>query len=77
MSVEETRLLEVVAAALKVDVAELNLRTSMENTEEWDSLRHLSLVLTIEDEFAVRIPDEDVQHLTSIQLLYEWLNGAV
>ena len=42
---------------------------------QWDSLSHLTLILTLEDEFGVTIPDEEVQHLISLSLIKEWLES--
>jgi acyl carrier protein len=40
---------------------------------QWDSLSHLTLILTLEEEFGLTIPDEEVQHLISLSLIREWL----
>jgi acyl carrier protein len=37
--------------------------------EQWSSLAHLDLILAIEEEFGVTIPDEEVGDLTSFRLL--------
>jgi acyl carrier protein len=42
---------------------------------QWDSLSHLTLILTLEEEFGVTIPDEEVQHLISLSLIKEWLES--
>ncbi len=38
---------------------------STENTERWDSLNHLNLILAIEEEFEITIPPEDFPRLYS------------
>jgi acyl carrier protein len=35
----------------------------------WDSLRHLTLVLALEEEFGVYIPDEEAGSITSYPLI--------
>jgi acyl carrier protein len=42
---------------------------------QWDSLSHLTLILTLEEEFGISIPDEEVQHLISFSLIKEWLES--
>ena len=37
----------------------------MDTVEQWDSLRHMNLVLSIEDEFGITIPDEEAADITS------------
>jgi acyl carrier protein len=39
---------------------EINEDSSADSIEQWDSLRHLNLVLALEEEFGISIPDEEV-----------------
>ena len=59
----------VVAAVLNVDAAAIDSEASMDTIESWDSLRHMNLVLALEDEFKVTIPDEDAGNITSYKLI--------
>ena len=65
---EET-LKQVMAAMLKLDVSAINIESSMDNLQNWDSLRHMNLVLALEEEFKVTIPDEDAGNITSYKLI--------
>lgn len=38
-------------------------QVTVENTEQWDSLNHLNLILAIEEEFDVDIPPDDFPEL--------------
>lgn len=38
-------------------------QVSTENTESWDSLNHLNLILAMEEEFGVDIPPDDFPEL--------------
>jgi acyl carrier protein len=42
---------------------------SSDNIENWDSLRHLNLILALEEEFGVSIPDEEVGNLVNYKLI--------
>ena len=48
-------LVEVVAQVLNVDPTILNARSRPNNTEGWDSLRHIEVMLAIETAFNVRL----------------------
>ena len=48
-------LIEVVAQVLGIDEALLNARSRPNNTEGWDSLRHIEVMLAIETAFDVRL----------------------
>lgn len=60
---------QVMATMLKVDPSTITADSSMDNMLNWDSLRHMNLVLALEEEFNVAIPDEDAGNITSYKLI--------
>ena len=68
MTNEET-LKQVMATVLGVPVAAISESTSMDTVESWDSIKHMNLVLALEEEFGLSIPDEDAANITSYQLI--------
>ncbi|SPM37076.1 Acyl carrier protein [Mycobacterium rhizamassiliense] len=67
--VDPTKIKEVMAAVLEVDPATISDDDSMDSIESWNSLRQMSLVLALEEEFGVSFPDEDAANATSFKLL--------
>jgi acyl carrier protein len=65
----ENTLKQVMATLLTVDVAAIDSEASMDTIPTWDSLRHMNLVLALEEEFKVSIPDEDAGNITSYKLI--------
>ena len=59
----------IMAAVFKVDIAEIKEEISAANFEKWDSLAHINLVVALEQEFEVRIPDDLVEDLLSFKLV--------
>lgn len=45
---------------------EINPEDSMDQIPEWDSLRHIQLIIAIEDEFNISIDFADTLEMTSI-----------
>ena len=43
--------------------------TSMDTVESWDSLSQMNLVLALEDEFGIEIPDLEIQNMISVNLI--------
>jgi acyl carrier protein len=37
--------------------------------EQWDSLRHMNLVVALEEEFRVRFTDQQIDELLSLRLI--------
>lgn len=66
---DEIALKKVVADVLEVDPAEIGADFSMDSVEQWDSLRHMTLVLSIEEMFGISIPDEEAANITSWPLI--------
>lgn len=60
---------EVMAAVLEVDSSMIDDDASMDTIPMWDSIRHMNLVLALEDELGVSFPDEDAANATSFKLL--------
>ena len=37
--------------------------------EKWDSLKHMNLIVALEEEFSIRFRDEQLEELISIELI--------
>ena len=61
----EMKLKQIMANVLKVQLDEINEGTTIENVESWDSLSHMQLILTIEEQFGVTLAEEDFLMMTS------------
>jgi len=72
--IDENKLKGVIATVLNIDESRINEDSSIDTIEEWDSLRHMNLVLAIEEEFGVSIPDEEAAEITSYKLIKIVLN---
>lgn len=66
---DEARLQRVVGAVLGVAPDAVGAATSKDTVGAWDSLRHMNLILALEEEFGVTIPDEEGADLTSYPLV--------
>jgi acyl carrier protein len=65
----EDVLKQVMATILNVDVSDIDTDSSMDNMTNWDSLHHMNLILALEEEFKLTIPDEDASNITSYKLI--------
>ena len=65
----EDTLKQVIATMLKLDFSSITDDSSMDNIPNWDSLHHMNLVLALEEEFKVSIPDDDAGNITSYKLI--------
>ena len=67
------RLEEVVAGVLKRPSEDMNENTSPKTVSSWDSLRHIELVMTVEQEFGVSFPPAEVATMTSLGAIRQLL----
>jgi acyl carrier protein len=69
------RLHEVVSEVLKQPITNVTDETSQKTVGSWDSLRHIELIMAIEEAFDVIFPPSEVSTMTSVgairQLLLE------
>jgi acyl carrier protein len=69
------RLIEVFAEGLELDAARLSDETSPENTEQWDSLAAMSLVMLLEDSFQVKLSTREIMKMHTIGVAREVLRA--
>ncbi|MCU0359124.1 MAG: acyl carrier protein [Bacteroidia bacterium] len=72
-----SRIKQVMSAVFEVPLDSINENSSTDNLENWDSLRHLNLILALEEEFGVSIPDEEVGNLVNFKLIELTINELV
>jgi acyl carrier protein len=66
---DESKLRSLIGAILEIDESSITQDTSMDSVESWDSIKHMDLILAIEEEFRVSVPDEEAADLTSYPLI--------
>jgi len=62
------------AETFSVERTFLNEDTSQKNLPAWDSLRHLNLIVALEDEFEVSFEPEQIAIMTSFATIMEELS---
>ena len=67
MSDIEQRVKKIVAEQLGVAEDEINLESSFVDDLGADSLDTVELVMALEDEFEIEIPDEQAEKITTVQ----------
>ena len=65
----EERVKQVMGRVFGVPPEQIGEESSPDTIKQWDSLRHMNLVLALEQEFGVTVKDEDVPTLISYPLI--------
>jgi acyl carrier protein len=63
---KDKRVAETVARVLGVAPESIDEESSPETLGAWDSLKHMSLILALEEEFAVSFSDDEVVNMLSV-----------
>ena len=66
---------EMVADQLNVDAAEITAETSFKDDLGADSLDLFELVMALEEEYNVEIPSEDLEKLTTVGAVMDYLKS--
>jgi len=68
------RVIEIVAEQLGVDKEKITPETSFVNDLGADSLDTVELVMALEEEFEIEIPDEDAEKITTVHQAIDYIN---
>ena len=69
MTNNELRLKQVLANVFDEESGSINDESSMDTIENWDSLKHLNLILALEEEFEVSFDEDESIIIISYPLI--------
>lgn len=71
------KVITIVAEQLGKDAAEIQAETSMQDDLGADSLDAVEIIMALEDEFGIEIPDEEAQTFNNIGEIAQYIDGKV
>lgn len=79
MSQEEVfaKVSKIVAEQLEVDQSEVKAESNFANDLGADSLDVVELVMALEEEFNIEVPDEAAEKLLTVQSVVDYINNQV
>ena len=63
------RIKNVMSAVFGISNEEINVESSPDTIESWDSLKHMNLVVALEEEFNVEFTDDNIIELINMKLI--------
>ena len=65
------------ASVFEVSIDDINDDSSPDTIENWDSLRHMNLITVLEEEFDIRLNDEQITEMMNFNLVIYTVNEAL
>ena len=59
----------IMASVFDVSIDDINDDSSPDNIGSWDSLRHMNLITVLEEEFDIRLNDEQITEMMNFSLI--------
>lgn len=66
---EDIRIKKVLSIVFEVPIELITDDAAPDHIDNWDSLGHMNLILALEEEFDVSIPDEEVGNMVNYKLI--------
>lgn len=63
------RIRRIVADIFEIPLENVQPNSSADNVATWDSIRHLNMVLALEEELGVQFEPEEIEELLSVELI--------
>lgn len=71
----EEKVIKLISDATKVDIAKISAETSFVDDLNLDSLDIVELMMKMEDEFGIEIPEEDAEGLKKVSDVVTYLEN--
>ena len=72
-SISDEKIIKIVSRALEND--KINIDSTMLNTDNWDSLNHMHIIVELQDQLDVNFLPKDIAKLTSINSILEFIKS--
>ncbi len=73
----EDRIKKVMGSVFNVDIDLIKDNSSPDNIENWDSLKHMNLIIALEEEFEIEFDDEEIVDSMNYALILNIINHKV
>jgi acyl carrier protein len=73
MSVHESALKKVMARVFEISEEQITTESSPDTLEQWDSLKHMELIVEIENHFEIELPEIAIIESLNFELILLWI----
>ena len=73
----ENKIKNLMSAVFEVRSHDINNESSPDNIDSWDSIKHMNLVFAIEEEFNIKLTDDNIIELINMKNIMEMVLGKI
>ena len=73
----EQRIMNIMMTVFEIPDKEINEESSPDTIESWDSLKHMNLVVALEEEFGIFIEDDEIIEMLNFGLIVLIVKGKL
>lgn len=69
------KIIQIMAEVFEMPINDFPVEISQDSIENWDSLRHLNLIVELEESFNKSFNPEDIAEMTSLEKIIDFLSN--
>jgi acyl carrier protein len=73
----ENRIKKVMALVFEISVNKINQESSPDTIDNWDSLKHMILVVALEEEFDIQFEEVEITEMMNYKLICNMIKGKI
>ena len=73
----EKKIKQIMSQVFNIDAQEITEDSTQDTIDNWDSLRHMSLVMALEEEFGLELDENQIIEMMSFKLIINVLNDCI
>ncbi len=73
----EKRIKNIIAAVFEIAVEQIKDDSSPDTIESWDSLKHMNLVVALEEEFSITFNDQQIYEMLNYTLIVNIIRDLI
>lgn len=77
MSEINKKIIFIMATIFNIDIDSISENAAPDTLEEWDSLKHMTLIVALEQEFNIRFTDDEVTDLLNLELIKQIISSKI
>ena len=60
---------KIISDVLNVSISDLEMGSSPDNTKNWDSIKHMDIIASLEEEFSITFDEEEIFEMMNLEII--------